>query len=29
MGEEKEFMLLGSAAEVLPMLLERIETGKS
>ena len=29
MGVEKEFMLLGSAAEVLPMLLERIETSKS
>ena len=26
MGEEKELMLVGSAAEVLPMLLERIET---
>lgn len=28
MGEQKEFMLVGAAAEVLPMLLERIETGK-
>jgi NAD-dependent deacetylase len=29
MGEQKEFMLLGSAAEVLPILLERIETSNS
>lgn len=29
MGEQKEFMLMGAAAEVLPMLLERIETFKS
>lgn len=29
MGEQKEFMLMGAAADVLPMLLERIETGKS
>ena len=28
MGEQKEFMLVGAAAEVLPMLLERVETGK-
>ena len=28
MGGQKEFMLVGAAAEVLPMLLERIETGK-
>jgi NAD-dependent deacetylase len=27
-GEQKEFMLMGAAAEVLPMLLERIEKGK-
>jgi len=27
MGEQKEFMLMGSAVEVLPMLLERIEAG--
>jgi NAD-dependent deacetylase len=24
MGEEREFMLMGAAAEVLPMLIERI-----
>ncbi|MFJ3371735.1 SIR2 family NAD-dependent protein deacylase [Pseudomonas sp. NPDC086251] len=29
MGEQREFMLMGAAAEILPMLLERIETGKS
>lgn len=29
MGEPREFMLMGGAAEVLSMLLERIETGKS
>lgn len=28
MGGQKEFMLVGAASEVLPMLLERIETGK-
>jgi NAD-dependent deacetylase len=28
MDEPKEFMLIGSAAEVLPMLLEMIETDK-
>ena len=27
MGEEKEFMLLGAAAEVLPKLVERIDEG--
>jgi NAD-dependent deacetylase len=29
MGEPKELMLMGAAAEVLSMLLERIETGKT
>jgi NAD-dependent deacetylase len=29
MGEQKEFMLMGTAAEVLPMLLERIKTDNS
>jgi NAD-dependent deacetylase len=29
MGEDRELMLLGAAAEILPMLLERIETGQS
>ncbi|MNJ05505.1 hypothetical protein D3C73_1668640 [compost metagenome] len=28
MGEQKEFMLMGAAADVLPMLLRRIQTGK-
>jgi NAD-dependent deacetylase len=28
MGEHKEFMLMGAASEVLPLLLERIEIGK-
>jgi NAD-dependent deacetylase len=27
MGEQKEFMLMGAAADVLPMLLKRIQTG--
>jgi len=26
MGEQKEFMLLGAAIEILPMLAQRIET---
>lgn len=29
MGEPKEFMLMGAAAEVLPMLLERVEVSTS
>lgn len=29
MGEQKEFMLIGAASEVLPMLLEKIEMGIS
>lgn len=29
MGEQNEFMLVGAAAEVLPMLLEKIGAGKS
>ncbi|MNH43649.1 hypothetical protein D3C79_1056100 [compost metagenome] len=29
MGEQKEFMLIGAAAEILPMLLEMMDSGKS
>ncbi|MND42836.1 NAD-dependent protein deacylase [compost metagenome] len=29
MGEEKEFMLIGAATEILPLLLERIDTAGS
>jgi hypothetical protein len=29
MGKDREFMLIGAAAEILPMLLERIEAGKT
>ncbi|WHT76069.1 hypothetical protein QMY54_00804 [Pseudomonas rhodesiae] len=29
MGEDREFMLMGTAAKILPMLLERIEAGKA
>jgi len=29
MGEQKEFMLIGAAAEILPMLVEMMDSGKS